>query len=128
MTLKGLVFALVLAMLCLVPSLPALLGVSVRGFVLSVLGLLGVSGPGSEAPGKLPPPIAQIQSMSDLATTRVHISTYIEGDNNHFEGRWALHGEVVLGVDLSQVSYGKLDQETRRQSAVPQGQSLEACR
>ena len=37
---------------------------------------------------------------SELATARVHVSDVIEGENQHFKGRWLLHGEVILGVDL----------------------------
>lgn len=82
-----------------------------------VLGLwwLGVRLPGASAAPLLPPPsIVQIQSLSDLATTRVHISDYIELENNHYVGRWALHGEVVLGVNLAEIRYIKADEKARQ--------------
>jgi hypothetical protein len=80
-----------------------------------VLGLwwLGVRLPGASA-APLPPPIALIQSLSDLATTKVHITDSIELENNHYIGRWSLHGEVVLGVDLSAVRYVKVDEVAKR--------------
>lgn len=61
-----------------------------------------------------PPPISQIQAMSDLATTSVHIVDSIELENNHYLGRWELHGDVILGVDLSAVDYLEVDQHERR--------------
>jgi hypothetical protein len=104
MTFQGLVCAIALALLTFLPL---------------ALWLSGVSVPGREPGGSNPPPpIAQIQSLSDLATTRVHISDSIEGENDHFQGRWALHGEVVLGVDLSKVRYGRSDREARRVTLI----------
>jgi hypothetical protein len=61
----------------------------------------------------LPPSIAQIQGMSELATTRVHISDFIEGISHDYRGRWMLHGEILLGVDLSQVAYIRANPEKR---------------
>lgn len=90
--------------------------IAILFFVPLALWLIGVPVPGSPrtASSKPPPSIAQIQSMSDLATTRVHLSDYIEGENNHYSGRWSLHGEVILGVDLSAVRYANVDNEARR--------------
>ena len=65
-------------------------------------------------PARPPPSIAQIQSMSELATTRVHLTDSIEGENAHYVGRWTLHGEVVLGVDLSEARYTKVDVANQR--------------
>ncbi len=59
------------------------------------------------------PPIARIQEMSDLATQRVHLSDSITGENDHWKVRWMLHGEAVLGVDLSQARYASIDEKTR---------------
>ena len=60
-----------------------------------------------------PPSLAVIQSMSELATTRVHISDTIEGANNDFQGKWALHGEVILGVNLADAAYVQARPEKR---------------
>jgi hypothetical protein len=90
--------------------------ISIRGltsaFTLSTLVLVplglwnfGIKPPGDANAAALPPSIAVIQSMSELATSRVHISDFIDGENDHYKGRWTLHGEVVLGVDLSDVTY-----------------------
>jgi hypothetical protein len=85
--------------------------------IVLVLGLwlFGVRFPGaSAAPLPPAPSIAQIQSMSDLATANVHISDYIELENNHYVGRWTLHGEVVLGVNLAEARYVKTDEKSRQ--------------
>lgn len=62
----------------------------------------------------LPPSISQIQALSELTTTRVQISDFIFGENNHYAGKWALYGEVLLGVDLSSVEYLDVNHELRK--------------
>ena len=74
-------------------------------FLPAGLWIFGVPSPGSARTTVTPPPLAVIQSMSELATTRVHLSDFIEGENGHWRGRWALHGEVLLGVNLGDASY-----------------------
>jgi hypothetical protein len=51
--------------------------------------------------------------MSELATTRVRIADGIDGDNDNWRVKWALHGEVVLGVDLSRAQYVEVSEGTR---------------
>lgn len=60
------------------------------------------------------PPISRIQAMSDLATLRVQIADSFTGENEHWEVRWMLHGEAVLGVDLSQAAYTSIDRQNRK--------------
>ena len=82
--------------------LPALTGIGTLSAVLMGLWTYGVPFPHAKTtPEPLPPSIAQIQSMSDLATTRVHISDVFEHADDSYKGRWSLHGDVILGVDLS---------------------------
>ena len=52
--------------------------------------------------------------MSDLATIRVRIADTITGKNDHWEVRWMLHGEAVLGVNLAQARYVSVDEEHRK--------------
>src|SRR5262249_13844152 len=59
------------------------------------------------------PPIIRIQGMSHLANTRVHITDTIAGENDHYRGKWSLHGEVILGPDLSQAEYVGMNPQTR---------------
>jgi Protein of unknown function (DUF4230) len=75
-------------------------------FVPFGLWSFGIQPPGGAKPPDPPPPsLAIIQSVSELATTRLHLSDFIEGQNNHYKGKWILHGEVILGVDLSKAVY-----------------------
>jgi Protein of unknown function (DUF4230) len=101
--------------------LVAAFAVAVLFVVPLLLWFLGIKWPGSALAAPPPPSIAQIQSMSELATTRVHLSDFIEGENAHYIGRWTLHGEVVLGVDLSAVRYVKVDEAAKRATlSLPQ--------
>jgi hypothetical protein len=76
--------------------------------------LTGVQPPGHSPPTSPSlPPIVQVQSMSELATTRVRIADCIAGDNDNWSVKWALHGEVVLGVDLSQAQYAEVSVGSR---------------
>ncbi len=61
------------------------------------------------APAPTPPPIVRIQGMSHLATTKVHITDTISGENGHYTGKWGLHGEVMIGTDLSRAQYLSAD-------------------
>ncbi|WP_417385383.1 DUF4230 domain-containing protein [Gimesia sp.] len=60
------------------------------------------------------PPITRIHALSDLATLRVQIADSISGNNEHWEVSWMLHGEAVLGVDLSLASYTSVDAQNRK--------------
>jgi hypothetical protein len=93
----------------LILAVPAILVV----FVPLALWMSGVKPPGWHDLGPPLPPIVRIQAMSDLATTRVLISDFIEGQNEHFEGKWLLYGEATLGVDLSMASYSNIDASAR---------------
>jgi hypothetical protein len=76
--------------------------------------LTGVQPPGQSPPASPPlPPIVQVQSMSELATTRVRIADGLDGENENWRVKWALHGEVVLGVDLSQAQYAEVSAGNR---------------
>lgn len=57
------------------------------------------------------PPISLVQEMSDLATLRVHLHDYMRGENMYWKVCWMLHGEAVLGVDLSQAAYTSVDKK-----------------
>ena len=97
-TLKGLVSAFTMSALFFVP-------LGLWGF--------GVKPPGVARAEVPPPALSVIQAMSDLATTRVHVSDFIEGENAHWKGKWILHGEAVLGVDLSKVTYIEANPEKK---------------
>lgn len=77
-------------------------------------GLWMASAKSPEVPGPPLPPISRIQEMSDLATLRVQIADSVIGKNEHWEVCWMLHGEAVLGVDLSRATYVSVDDQNRR--------------
>lgn len=96
-TAGGVAAALLLPSLCLVPA------------VLWALGYLEMGG----KPISLPPSIAVMENMTELATTRVHLTDTIEGENNYYQGKWLLHGDAILGVDLSKVAYLRTDPDRK---------------
>lgn len=86
----------------------SLLMVSAVMLIPSLLWLYGVPSP-AKATTVLPPAIAQIRTMSKLATLNVHITDSIEGESPDWKIRWMVHGESVVGVDLSKASYVLVD-------------------
>jgi hypothetical protein len=95
---------------------------TVGAFTVSIVLLvpLGMWSFGFEPPWASPPtppllpPLAVIRGMSQLVTTDVHLSTTVEGGNDHWETRYLVHGECHLGIDLSQVTYTRIDPVQRR--------------
>lgn len=81
--------------------------------VPTVLWVYGVPVPWVKA-APPPPPLAVVQSLSELATARIHISDSLEGENKHYRGKWLLHGEAILGVDLSKAAYRGIDTDKRK--------------
>ena len=59
------------------------------------------------------PPIAKIQAISDLATLKIQLSDQFYGYNDYWEIVWLLHGEAVLGVDLSKAKYINVDESNQ---------------
>jgi hypothetical protein len=90
--------------------------------------ILGIQPPGMAKPLAPPPPLSVIQNISELATTRVHISDFIEGESKHWRGRWQLHGEVLMGVNLAEVSYLRCDPEKREAVLRLPAPHLIACK
>lgn len=74
----------------------------------------GVQPPGLVRSAAPPPSIALIESLSELATTRVHVADVLEGENGHYRGRWSLHGEAILGVDLSKATYLRINADKKQ--------------
>jgi hypothetical protein len=97
MTLRSLAELAVVAALALLIFVPLFLSTS------------GVQPKFIPAPASTPPPIVRIQGMSHLANTKVHITDSIAGENGHYRGKWGLHGEVVIGTDLSRAQYLSAD-------------------
>ena len=91
----------------------AAFGLSALFFLPLGLWSFGVPWPGAAKAAVLAPSIAVIRSMSDLAVVAVHVSDVLEGENAHWRGRWNGHGQCVLGVDLSKVTYLEVHPEPR---------------
>ena len=77
------------------------------------LWVFGVPLPGAAKAAAIPPSLAVIQSMSELATTRVHIADVIEGSNRDYVGKWQFRGQYILGVNLAEAVYLQADAEKR---------------
>ena len=91
----------------IIAPLTILVVVFVGGFWLASAEVSQESGPPI-------PPISRIQALSDLATLRVQLADSMTGENDHWKVRWMLHGEAVLGVDLSKATYTSVDEENRK--------------
>jgi len=99
---SGIVSALLLGVVFLVPAILWTSGGSLPAFLRP-----------ARAPGPPPPSISTIQNMSELVPARVHISDFLEGANDHYRVTYALHGEVMIGVDLGRIAYAKVLPEAR---------------
>lgn len=99
LTFRGMMAAFLAAIILLVP-----------------LGMLvaGIRPPWLPPPGPPLPPLAIVRGRSHLVTLAVHLSTFIEGGNNHWQTKYLIHGEGQLGVDLSQAEYRNVDPMKRR--------------
>ena len=97
LTFKGMVSAIIVGLVAVVPA---------------ILWAFGVPFP--FPPGKSLPTPKVITAMSDLVTAKVHVSSDYASWNNHYKISWLLHGDVLLGVDMSQARYEMSDLEKRR--------------
>lgn len=91
-----------------------LVTIAISVLMTTVLGLtLCLSLTEKSKPIKPVPAISQIQMLSDLATLRVQLTDSMKGENNRWDVQWLLHGEAVLGVDLSKAAYASIDESSR---------------
>jgi Protein of unknown function (DUF4230) len=99
-TFKGLVAAFMVSIILLVP-----LGMIVAGVQL----------PRTPPPPPLPP-LAVVRRVHKLVGTEAHLTTYIEGGNDHWETKVLVHGDLYFGIDLSTVIYTHVDYAKREAS------------
>jgi hypothetical protein len=59
------------------------------------------------------PTITQLESMSKLATTRVHITDVLTGEGEGYRGSWLIKEDALLSCDLSRAVILRRDNETR---------------
>jgi Protein of unknown function (DUF4230) len=87
---------------------------SIASLVPAGLWCAGVERPWVTQPPKpQPPAIAMITVLSELATTKVHISTQLIGDNRAYHAEYKVDGDVILGIDLSKVAYVHVNGDKR---------------
>jgi hypothetical protein len=98
---KGMVAAFMVAIVSLVP--------------LAML-VAGVQLPRTPPPGPSLPPLAIVRRASKLVGTESHITTYVEGGNDHWETKYLVHGDLQFGVDLSTAFYTHVDPMKRQAS------------
>lgn len=101
LTFRGLVAALTISVI-----LPAPL----------VMWAAGIRPPWQPAPVPPLPPLIVVRRMSELVTTEMHLTTFIEGGNDHWETKYLVHGDIHLGVDLSKAFYSHTDPNKRQAS------------
>ena len=88
--------------------------IAITALMTTVLGFtFYLNSTGNSNPIKPVPAISQIQMLSDLATLKVQLSDSMKGENNRWDVQWLLHGEAILGVDLSKAAYVSVDESSR---------------
>jgi hypothetical protein len=95
---RGLVGALIIAILMFVPA---------------GLWVYGVPIPGKPTELPQPPAIASFHDLRALAVKSVHLETDLEGRNGDYMGKWSLHGEIIVAVDLGKAAYVRTDPQNR---------------
>lgn len=100
-TFKGMVAAFMVAIVSLVP--------------LAMI-VAGVQLPRTPPPGPPLPPLAIVRRASKVVSTESHVTTYVEGGNDHWETKVLVHGDLQYGVDLSTALYTYVDPVKRQAS------------
>lgn len=59
------------------------------------------------------PTVEEIQSLSQLVTNRVYVSDILKGTNKDYEGVWAVNGDALITIDLSQATISNKNEETK---------------
>ena len=59
------------------------------------------------------PTVEEIETLSEMVTNRVYVSDILKGSNKDYEGLWAINGDALITVDLSQATVTDKDQETK---------------
>ena len=59
------------------------------------------------------PTVEEIESLSELVTNRVYVSDILTGTNKDYEGIWAINGDALITIDLSQTSISDKNEEAK---------------
>jgi hypothetical protein len=56
------------------------------------------------------PTVEEIESLSELVTNRVYVADILKGSNKDYEGIWAINGDALITIDLSQATISDKDE------------------
>jgi hypothetical protein len=59
------------------------------------------------------PTVEEIESLSELVTNRGYVADILKGTNKDYEGIWAINGDALITIDLSQATNSDKDEETK---------------
>lgn len=59
------------------------------------------------------PTVEEIESLSMLVTNKVYVSDILQGSNKDYEGLWAINGDALITIDLSEARISKKNEETK---------------
>ncbi len=59
------------------------------------------------------PTVEEIESLSKLVTNKVYVSDILQGANKDYEGLWAINGDALITIDLSEASISDKNEETK---------------
>jgi hypothetical protein len=59
------------------------------------------------------PTVEEIELLSELVTNRVYVADILKGSNIDYEGVWAINGDALITIDLSQAIISDKDEETK---------------
>ena len=59
------------------------------------------------------PTVEEIESLSELVTNRVYVADILKGANKDYEGIWAINGDALITIDLSQATISDEDEEAK---------------
>jgi hypothetical protein len=59
------------------------------------------------------PTVEEIELLSELVTNRVYVADILKGSNIDYEGVWAINGDALITIDLSQAIIADKDEETK---------------
>ncbi len=59
------------------------------------------------------PTVEEIESLSELVTNRVYVADILKGSNKDYEGIWAINGDALITIDLSQATISDEDEEAK---------------
>ncbi len=62
------------------------------------------------------PTVEEIESLSELVTNRVYVADILKGTNKDYEGIWAINGDALITINLSQAVISEIDEVTKTAS------------